>query len=508
MPPSNDPSALCLTDTGTGRGRIAVMPVRTGAQYIQGLRDRPPQVWLGGERVPDVTEHPGLRNGVLSLAALYDMQSEAPLVDQMTYSSPDTGDRVGLSFITPLSSGDLERRRGMMHRWAAATAGMMARTPDYLNVTIMAMASAGNYFGQNRPEFEDNIRRYYQLIREQDLVLTHSLLNPQRRRTTSRRVAETVDEEAALRLLRKTDIGIVVRGCRILATLGPISDELAVYPIRPQDPVPNAEQFAMAFAIPCDTPGLKFLCRESFDHGRTNSDHPLGSRFEEMDALVFFDDVLVPWERVFLLEDVELCNGLARNTNFLAQSDHQVVTRQVAKSAFLLGVASLMVDALSSGEQAHVQERLGEIIMYLEVMKACLRAGEVDAATDQWGVTTPAATPLAVARNLYARTFYPRITEIIQLLGSSSLMALPSEADFETELGPEMERYLATDTASAMDRNRLFHLAWDISCSAFGARQTHYERHFAGDPVRSALILANAYDRKPAEELVRRFLLE
>ena len=110
------------------------------------------------------------------------------------------------------------------------------------------------------------------------------------------------------------------------------------------------------------------------------------------------------------------------------------------------------------------------------------------------------------ARNLYARTFYPRMAEVIQLLGSSSLMALPSEADFETEIGPDLERYLATDTASALDRTKLFHLAWDVSCSAFGARQTHYERHFAGDPVRSALVMYNTYDRKPAEQLVRQFL--
>ena len=170
-----------------------------------------------------MTNHPGLRNGVLSVASLYDMQHEPSLIDQMTYSSPDSGDRVGLSFITPGSIGDLERRRGMMYRWAAASAGMMARTPDHLNVTIMAMASAGTYFGQNRPEFEDNIRCYYKLIWEQDLVLTHSLLNPQRRRFTSPRVADTVAEEVALRVVRKTDTGIVVRGCRILATLGPIS---------------------------------------------------------------------------------------------------------------------------------------------------------------------------------------------------------------------------------------------------------------------------------------------
>ena len=482
------------------------MPARTGAQFIQGLRDRPREVWISGEKITDVTAHPGLRNVVLSLAALYDMQNEPALSDEMTYVSPTTGDRVGLSFITPGSIDDLEKRRRMMYRWAAASAGMMGRSPDFLNVTMMAMAGAASYFGRNRPEFAANIQRYYEFIREGDLVLTHSLLNPQRRRPNFRFPSEVADDSVALKVVRETDDGIVVQGCRILATLGPISDEIAVYPIRPQAPVAEAHRYAMAFAIPCDAPGVKFVCRESYDYGRSHMDHPLGSRFEEMDAVIFFDDVLVPWERVFLLGDVELCNGLPRNTNFLAQSDHQVVTRQVVKSEFLLGLASLMVTTLGSGEQPHVQERLGEMAMYLEVMKACLRSSEVDAGPDEWGVTTPAHMPLTTARSLYARTFYPRMVEVIQLLGSSSLMALPSEADFDTEIGPDLERYLATDTASALDRTKLFHLAWDASCSAFGTRQTHYERHFAGDPVRSALVMYNTYDRKPAEQLVRQFL--
>ena len=118
------------------------MPARTGAQYVQGLRDRPPEVWIGGEKVTDVTAYPGFRNGVLSLAALFDMQHDPSLGQEMTYPSPATGDRVGLSFITPRNIEDLERRRRMMYRWATASAGMMARTPDYLNITIMAMAGA------------------------------------------------------------------------------------------------------------------------------------------------------------------------------------------------------------------------------------------------------------------------------------------------------------------------------------------------------------------------------
>ena len=373
------------------------MPARTGAQYLQGLRDHPREVWIGGQKVSDVTTYLGFRNGALSVAALYDMQHDPAFHHEMTFPSPTTGDPVGMSFIVPQSVEDLEKRRRMMYRWATATAGMMGRSPDFLNVSFMALAGAGDYFAQNRPEFKHNVQRYFEFMREGDVTLTHTLVNPQRSRRPTSYITDDLAEDVALRLVRETDSGIVVRGSRILATLGPISDEIAVYPSRTHETAEDAGRYAVSFSIPCDTPGLKFICRDSFDYERSHFDHPLGSRFEEMDSVVFFDDVLVPWERVFLLGDVKLCNDFTNRTSWIRHSFHQVATRIVAKSEFLLGVAYLMVETLGSGEQPHMQERLGEMAMYLEVMKALLRAGEVDASIDEWGLLAPARYPLTVA---------------------------------------------------------------------------------------------------------------
>ncbi len=482
------------------------MPVRTGDEYLQGLRDRPPEVWVGGQRVRDVTSHPGFANGARSVAALYDMQNDPALLEEMTYISPTSGERVGMSFIMPEDLNDLERRRRMFYRWATYHGGMMGRTPDYMNAAFVAMASAAPYFDQDREGFGENVRRYYELIREQDLCLTHTLVNPQRSRSPQRYITDSLAEDVALKVIEETDAGILVRGARVLATLGPLSDEIAVYPSRSHHTADNADQYAVSFSIPSNTPGLRYICRESFDYGRTPFDHPLGARFEEMDAVAIFDNVLVPWERVFLLGSVESCNNMTSRTGWIYHSFHQVVTRLVAKTEFLLGTASLMVETLGSGEQAHVQERIAEMIMTLEIIKALLRTAEVDAATDEWGLMTPARVPLTVAENMYARSFYPRMVEIMQLLGSSSMMALPGQADFDSEIAPDLERYLATDTATALDRTKLFHLAWDIACSAFGTRCLHYERFFAGDLVRNAQIMYATYDRSAMMESVRRFL--
>ena len=481
------------------------MPARSGADYIKGLRDRPRDVWLDGQRIKDVAAYPGFSNCALSIAALYDMQLDPSLKDEMTYTSPTSGNPVGLSFMIPRTREDLERRGVMMALWARAGCGMLGRAPDFLNANMSGFAGAADYFARNRPEFKKNVLSYHEYIRENDLTLTHTLINVQRSRRTGP-IMDNPDDEVALIVVRETDAGIVVRGARVLATLGPISDEIAVYPARIRYEDVDAARFAFAFAIPCDAPGLKFVCRESFDMGGSHFDHPLSSRFEEMDSIVFFNDVLVPWERVFILGDVDLCNGMSMATGSFAHTGHQVVTREVAKAEFVLGLASLMVESLGSGDQPHVQERIGELIMYLEIMKATLRTAVADSAIDEWGVMRPSMMPLIVGRNVFSRMLYPRMAEIIQLLGSSSLMAAPSEADFSTDLAPELDLYLSTDTSSARDRVRLFRLAWDTALSAFGSRQLLYERFFGGDPVANAMMLANVYEREPLMERVRQFL--
>jgi 4-hydroxyphenylacetate 3-monooxygenase len=319
------------------------MPARTGEAYITGLREQAAEIYSGGERVKDVTTHPAFRNGVRPIASLYDMPQAPALQDAMTYLSPTTGERVGLSFIIPRTVQDLERRHTMMAHWARATCGMTGRSPDCMNVNVACMAAPSDYCAQNRPEFKHNIEQYYAYIRENDLVLTHTLVNMQRNRSP---MATPLHDrtDVALSVVRETDAGLVVRGPRVLATLGPLAEEIAVYPARNHQLPQDAQgRSSFAFAIPCNTPGLKFLCRESLDLGRSHFDHPLGSRFEEMDAIVFFDDVLVPWGRVFLLGDGERCNNWGAATNRNVHTGQQVVTKPVVKAEFMLGLANLMV---------------------------------------------------------------------------------------------------------------------------------------------------------------------
>lgn len=480
------------------------MPARTGEQYLRGLRERPREVWIHGERViGDITCHPAFKNVTRSVAALYDMQHETELRDEMTYVSPSSGERVGMSLLQPRSREDLARRRVMMKRWADFSGGMLGRSPDYLNSGLMAMAASAEFFGRNHPRHAENIKRYYEQVREGDLCLTHTLITPQVNRAVG--PSRQTDPFIVARVARETDAGVVIRGARMLATLGPIADEIEVFPSTVLRGGDEDKPYSFAFSIPCDTPGLKFLCRESFDIERSHFDHPLGSRFEEMDAVVVFDDVLVPWERVFLYGDVELCNGVFGETNAVIHMAHQVVIKDLAKAEFIFGITALIADRIGIDQFQHVQEKLAEIIIDMEAMRAFLRAAEADAAVDRWGLVTPAWIPLNAARNLFPR-LYPRMIEIIELLGASGLMALPTEADMRSPARAMIDRYLQGRNVDAYERVKLFRLAWDAALSSFGSRQVLYERFFFGDPVRMAGALYTSYNKEPYKERIQEFL--
>ncbi|MHB1842859.1 MAG: 4-hydroxyphenylacetate 3-hydroxylase N-terminal domain-containing protein, partial [Sulfobacillus sp.] len=250
------------------------MPACRGQEFRNRLDSVPRDVWIQGEQITTgISRHPAFANLVDTISQLYDLQHDPALVSTMTYTSPKTGQPVGMSFLQPRADEDLVRRREMMLTWARFSGGMLGRTPDYLNASLMAFAAAQSYFEDSRAGFGKNIQAYYEQVRESDLCLTHTLINPQANRAVS--AAQQKDPYLAARIVKETDQGVVIKGARMLATLGPVSDEIMVFPstvLKGQD---EDQPYAFAFAIPSTTPGLKYLCRESFDYGKSHFDHPL-----------------------------------------------------------------------------------------------------------------------------------------------------------------------------------------------------------------------------------------
>ncbi len=240
--------------------------------------------------------HPAFRNVVRSYAELYDMQHDPAYRDVLTYPSPTSGEPVATSFLVPRTPQDLVKRRKAFKVWADHSLGMLGRTGDYLNSALMALASAERWFSQAGPGFGENIQRYYEKIREEDLLCTHTLIPPQANRAVT--ASQQAGGALMAHIVREDDNGIVIRGARLLATIGPFADELLVFPSTVLRNAPEDKQYSFACAIANDTPGLRYLAREPLDYGCPRHDHPLGSRFEEPDAVVIFDDVHVPTSAV------------------------------------------------------------------------------------------------------------------------------------------------------------------------------------------------------------------
>jgi len=477
---------------------------RRGPEVLKRLQENPPNLWYEGEQVKDVTTHPALRRGVQTLAALYDLQWQH--ADTTLFTSPSSSHRVARSFMIPKTHEELHSITDAMKVWEDYTHGMMGRVPDYINRAMSGYAAGARFLAEADPRFGENAIRYHEYLRENDLCLTHTLIPPQANRSVS--LAKQADPFLAARVKEETDAGIVIRGCRMLATL-PISDEIMVFPSTVLKAGEEDAPYAFGFSIPSNTPGLRFICRESVDYGRSHFDHPLGSRFEEMDAVVIFDDVFVPWESVFLYRDVLRCNQAYARTGAVVHMTHQVVVKNIAKAEFMLGLAHLLVDTIGAEGFQHIHEKLAELWVSMETMKAFLRAAEADAALDEWGVMRPAWNPLDAARNLFPR-LYPRMVEIIQQIGASGLVAMPVEKDLKGPLAGDIKHYYQAARAEAFDRIPLFRLAWDASMSAFATRQVLYERFFFGDPVRmaGALVAGHQAQIQAQAERVRQFVRE
>jgi 4-hydroxyphenylacetate 3-monooxygenase len=480
------------------------MAARSGTEFLERLSAARVHVEIQGETLTGgVADHPAFRNVVRSYAELYDMQHDPDYRDILTYPSPSTGERVATSFLEPRTAGDLARRRQAFELWADRSLGMLGRTPDYLNSALMALASASDWFAQAEPAFGENIRRYYENAREQDLLCTHTLIPPQANRAVSG--SQQAKGSLMAHITREDDNGIVIRGARMLATIGPFADELLVFPSTVLRNAPEDKQYSFACAVANDAPGLRYLAREPLDYGRPRHDHPLGSRFDEPDAVVVFDDVHVPYERCFVLGDPELCNGFYTRTSAVAHMTHQVLARTTVKTEFILGLVSLLTQAIGIEQFQHVQADIAEIIATLETLRALRRAAEADAAPNEFGVLTPSWAPLNTARNVYPK-LYQRFPEILRKLGASGLMAAPTEADVTGPAAADIETYLQAATLGGAERVKLFRLVWDTCISAFAGRQALYEYYFFGDPVRMAGAYVAGYDREPYMAAVRAFL--
>ena len=342
------------------------MAARTGAQYIDGLHDDR-SIWVDGERVSDVTDYPGFTGSLKGLAGYFDWQH--------SHANECLSDGENISHRIPRCLDDLSRRHVGLERLARYSAGMLGRTPDYVNVTFAGFAGQPGIWKQaGNDQGYENLIAFQREAAERDLALTHTIIHP----IVDKRVRDYEGENGRLALNKvdETAESIVVSGARILATLGPFADELTVYP---GHPIPTDQpELALAVSVPMNAPGLKVICRDHYGVNGGGFDRPFSSRFDEQDAFIVFDEVEIPKCRVF-------CDGLPEVYNsalghgWTGNIMQQTSIRAQVKLEFAYELATRMAVATGQNERPDVAQLLGELWSYAELTRSAVHTAESQA---------------------------------------------------------------------------------------------------------------------------------
>lgn len=463
------------------------MGARRGEEYLERLRSQGPEVWLGSERVADVTSHPSIGPAAHTLAGLYDLRLEPQHREQMLYQPEDHDSPVGVEFLVPRSVEDIQRRERMHKVWADATFGLMGRSTDFLSAMLTGFNIHADFFGPNA----EKVRQYYKYVRDNDLFLTHVLVDPPIDR--SKPPSEQPEPYLSLGVVRETAEGLIIRGAKAVATAGPYADELLAFPAvdaRRGFTSEADKKYAIIFAIPTNTRGLRFICREPYGGGN-RSDHPLSGHLDEMDGVAIFDDVLVPWDRVFINQDPEAVHRLtAFDQQHPADPEGwrpvglfmlQVAVRLVTKLQLTVGLARRGMEMMKR-DSPFSRHMLAEVAISIDMVKALILASETTARPNAEGVYLPNPHYLNMVR-VMGPWWYPRAREVLQLTLSTGLMYQPASlAAFDSPIGDDIRRYFRGAEVPAEERLKLFKAATDLAISSFGGRQELYERFYGGDP--------------------------
>lgn len=449
----------------------------TGAEYLQSLRDDR-EIYINGERVADITEHPAFKNSALSMAKLYDALHDEQMKDKLCWET-DTGNGgyTHKFFRYARNAEELKEQQVAIEEWARLTYGWMGRTPDY-------KAAFGNVLGANTEwygKYEQNAKRWYNRIQESCLYLNHAIVNPPIDRH------KPLDEvkDVYVRVTKETEEGIWVSGAKVVATNSALTHYTFIGQGSAQVMGENPEM-ALMFICSMNAPGMKLICRGSYEeaakHMGNPFDFPLSSRFDENDAILILDNVFIPREDILINQDVNTCRRWFAEGGFGRLFPMQGAIRFGVKLDFLSGLLHKALECTGTLEYRGVQAQLGQVVAYRNMIWSCIRA--MYAAPEQWhnGSVLPSSDALHAYR-VFAPQAYRDIVSIVKSTVASGLIYLPSgHKDIENEyLNGYLEKYVrGSNDIGSTERIKTLKLLWDAIGTEFGGRHELYEINYAG----------------------------
>lgn len=474
---------------------------KSGGDHLASLRDGR-SIYIDGARVEDPTSCRAFRNVASSVKRLYDFANSPANRDLMTFET-ETGGRANRIWQLPASYADLLERRKALEAWTALHAGFLGRAPDHVASCISGMRMGLAVFEGYDPARAKALESYYRYARDNDLYLTYVIINPQADR--SKGAAEQADPFLTASVVDRDVEGITVRGAKMLATGGVVANEVLVATLQPLQR--GEERYALSFAVPMNAKGLKMLSRKSYEAASGSIfDNPLASRYDENDSVLFFDDVKVPWDRVFVDGSIEMCQKQFHATPAHVYQNYQAMIRLKVKLQFLVGIAQRITATNGITQFPQVREILGQLAAEAAMVDAFVNA--MEAKGTQVGPYYVPDRHMLYSAQVLTQQVYPKVLNSLRELAGGGMIMLPSSvADFANpEIAALIEKTQQSPAASSRDRVKFYKLAWDAVGSEFGSRHHQYEMFYAGATFVTKGHSFRTYDWEGATGLVQTML--
>jgi 4-hydroxybutyryl-CoA dehydratase / vinylacetyl-CoA-Delta-isomerase len=427
------------------------MALKTPAEYVESLRDGRVTYW-DGERIDDITIHPKFKTPIAVASGDYDYANPARR-EVMSYRT-DEGDVAHRVFQIPRAEADLHRRIELMHQMSIVGG---------VTGVFMALMSVKDAVAEVNPQYAENIERMYRHVRDNDLRAAEVITDPKGDR--SRRAHEQDDPDLYVRIVKRTDEGIIVRGAKLHITAASLVHELVVMPTKGMRQ--DETDYAVSFSIPVNAKGVSIINRSFAAPELNEFDYPASGHHSMPEGFVVFDDVFVPWDRVFLAGEVQLASRLAQALGLWERTGGLVGS--VGTSRLFVGLAQLVTEMQGKERDAICMNTIAELICYAEMLRMGLDYACKNYETTPTGMIHPNSLAVNTAKYYYAANYHDAVKRLHDLAGGL-VLTLPSEADLRNEAsGRYIRKYLHTKASVDVEtRMRVYNLIRDLTADAYG----------------------------------------
>ncbi len=470
--------------------------IRTGGQYRESIRDGR-QVWIDGEKVDDVTTHPAFKPIIDIRARIYDLGHEAETSDVMTYVDDETGQTCAIGSKPPRTKDDWAAKRRGVETILDAAGGVVTRVGDETVGEMWSLFDGQDVLDRIDPAFSDNITRHVRQAALDDPFHVSANTDPKGDRA---RWPQEQDPDVLLRVVDENDGGIIVRGAKF-ETAAAYSNQAFVKPTIGDWQSQEHSEYAVGFRADMAAPGMKHICRSGFAGVRSAEDYPLANRVDEVDSMIIFDDVLVPWEDVFFYRHTEAAAFIRATLH--RYSIFPFVQRHLRLADYLVGFA--YASAQQTGVKIHqgVREKIAQVVAYREGINAFLTAAIVLAEPSPGGLLMPHQATMYAGR-VFACSNLPQVMHLVRDLAGCQISLIPSKAQFDDpETAGWLGKYFAVGDVEAEERRKLLAFGRDLLNSEYATHRLTFQL-FAQSPAFSHLLAVyNNYDFEPAVELMK-----